>query len=134
MQVQAYEIFLHLMISNCLRTAYIHIKSLSHSTSSTRFSIGHVPSYIPRACQISPNPLISQFFPLETCADRCQSLKSCVQCWSFGTGPLSLEECQTQCTALDITMVDNIDEASTCHLVLNLYLLSRVSICQASVK
>ncbi|XP_064594425.1 integrin beta-5-like isoform X2 [Liolophura sinensis] len=47
-----------------------------------------------------------------TCASRCHSLKSCVQCTAFRTGPLNEEECRAQCTALGITLVDNIDETN----------------------
>jgi len=47
-----------------------------------------------------------------TCEGRCASIKACVQCVTFNSGPLSEEYCATNCTYVEIVTEINDDRSA----------------------
>lgn len=46
---------------------------------------------------------------LQTCADRCEEFKDCVQCQMFKNGPLKGADCLSNCTKFTPDSVDYIE-------------------------
>ncbi|XP_075237290.1 integrin beta-PS-like isoform X1 [Lycorma delicatula] len=50
-----------------------------------------------------------------TCPGRCQELKDCVMCRAYKTGPLTEEECLTNCTWFELILVDQVKMDEQIH-------------------